>query len=276
MMKEFFYDRRGIYYRTNIFEPGRQTVVFIHGLSASSVYWTEYEEIFKSKYNILTYDLRGHGKSRKPTKYSDYDIIDFSEDIFDLMKNVGIDKCILVSHSFGTLIAIEFLTAHQDMLSGVVFLSPGLSIAGGFTGFIMRCILSLARILELFPTGSKTGEHIDYKKFKGTGDWNVRRLWADVIHSTGLRVYLYTLRHVYFFNRDNTLEKIHVPTLIVHGRRDTYFPIKNSILIKNRIKDSEFVIIENADHIIVLNNVKEVSAAITRFLERIKMHSSKV
>ena len=37
----------------------------------------------------------------------------------------------------------------------------------------------------------------------------------------------------------------------------------------NRIKNSEFVIIDKADHVVVLNNVREVSEAIFNFLKKI-------
>ena len=266
-MKEFYYDKRGIYYKTNTFESGRPTLVFIHGLSASSIYWSEYIPVFQDKYNIIFLDLRGHGKSLKYKKYSDYKISKSAEDIFELVKHLGIEKFILVSHSFGTIVATEFLTSHQDMVSGVVLLSPGLSTARGLSGYLMRFVLGLAGFLESIVPIPKTGSHVDFIKFKGTGDWGVKRLWAD-LSSTTLRVYLYTLRQMYFFDKDNFFEKISIPTLIVHGNKDTYFPIRNSIEISSRIKGSEFVIIDDADHIIVLNNVKEVSTAILKFIEK--------
>ena len=267
-MREYFYTEKGISYRTNDFKPGQLTLVFIHGVSSSSSAWFEFEEIFEKQYNVLTYDIRGHGKSLKYPKSSDYEIKNFADDLFDLLKYVGVQKCVLISHSFGTFVAREFLVEHQDLLSGVIFLSPGMSMANKVTSKVARVILSLARIFELFPLGRKTASRVDYIKYKGTGEFSLSRFWADVSR-TGLRAYLFSIARIYYFDRDDFLEKIDIPTLIIHGKKDTYISINDS-LVKEKIKNSEFVILENANHIIVLNNVKEVADAISGFIQKIK------
>ena len=67
-MKEHFFEDR-IYYRTNEFKSDRLTLVFVHGVSGSSSAWLPYEKIFENKYNVLTYDIRGHGLSKKYPHY---------------------------------------------------------------------------------------------------------------------------------------------------------------------------------------------------------------
>ena len=103
-MKEHIFDDR-IYYRTNEFKPDRLTLVFSHGVSGSSSAWIPYEKIFENKYNILFYDIRGHGKSKKYPNYSDYEIKNFAEDLHDLITHLKIKKFILISNSFAGLIA---------------------------------------------------------------------------------------------------------------------------------------------------------------------------
>jgi len=83
-MQEYIWEDR-IYYETNEFKPDRLTLVFVHGVSGSSSAWLPYEKIFENKYNILTYDIRGHGKSKKYPNYSDYEIKNFAEDLHDLI-----------------------------------------------------------------------------------------------------------------------------------------------------------------------------------------------
>ena len=97
-MKESFFKGDFICYRTNDFQVKRQTLIFIHGLSGSSSAWLEYENKFGSTYNILTFDLRGHGKSAKPKKYKDYEIANIVKDIGDLIEYLGIKNYILISH----------------------------------------------------------------------------------------------------------------------------------------------------------------------------------
>lgn len=105
-MIEHVCEARGMYYRTNTFSAGRPTVVLVHGVSGSSSAWKAYEARFESQYNLLTYDIRGHGKSKKYPRCRDYAIRHFVEDLHVLLEHLGVDTCILVSHSFSVLIAL--------------------------------------------------------------------------------------------------------------------------------------------------------------------------
>ena len=90
-MKELFFEERGLAYRSNNIEEGRKTLVFVHGLSGSSSAWYPYEEKFENAYNILTFDLRGHGMSKKQFFYSSYTPELMATDLVALLKHVGIE-----------------------------------------------------------------------------------------------------------------------------------------------------------------------------------------
>src|ERR1035437_9988341 len=97
MMQEHIFEDR-IYYRTNEFKTDRLTLVFAHGVSGSSSAWLPYEKIFENKYNILSYDIRGHGKSKKYPHYEDYEIKNFALDLHDLITHLKISKFIRLEH----------------------------------------------------------------------------------------------------------------------------------------------------------------------------------
>lgn len=269
-MKESYFSKNNIYYKVNEFQSGRPTLVFIHGLSGSSSAWLEYEKKFKKKYNLLFLDIRGHGKSAKLRNYYDYEIGNFSQDIYDLMIYLNIEKTIMISHSFGTFVALEFLVKYQNLLVSSVFLSPGFCVKNkGLTKVIKSLIQLSVKIFGLIPFFPKIGGHIDYSKYKNTGDWNIRRMFAD-IRNTSLRVFLYCFKQSYKFDRENFLDKINMPVLIMHGKNDTIFSVKNSVIMAERINNSKLILLDNTDHIIVLNNFPEVSEAIENFIEETK------
>lgn len=266
-MKEAFFTERGIYYRTNDFKQGRPTLVFIHGLSGSSSAWQKYEEKFSGKYNILSFDLRGHGKSNKPKSYASYEMKNFADDLDALLRYLDIKKCILVSHSFATLIVLDFLATEPKNVEAVVFLSPSYSVGKRLVARALKPLFQLSRLLGVLPFSEKAGGHIDYARYKNTGDWNVRRMIADVGNTT-LRVYLYVTLQSYTVDREEFLSHIKIPVLLVHGKKDTIFPAENSVFMKEKIKDSELVLIDNTDHIVVLNNFDDVSKSIEQFIDK--------
>src|SRR5689334_8832829 len=103
-MKDQYWEERGIAYRTNTFDDSRQTLVFIHGLGTTCSVWVSFETALESNYNILTYDLRGHGLSRRYKNYEDYEPERLVGDLQALMQFLKISSCWLISVSFGTLI----------------------------------------------------------------------------------------------------------------------------------------------------------------------------
>lgn len=267
-MTEYFL-KDEIYYRTNEFKPDRLTLVFVHGLSGSSSAWFPYEKMFENKYNILTFDIRGHGKSKRFPNYSDYKIENFVNDLHDLISYLKISKFILISHSFATLISAEYIKSYRENVLATVFLSPIFDLEKNFSAKILRPIIKLSKIFSLFPFNPKGGHHVDYSKHRNTTDWNLKRCYADVRNTT-LRVYLYCLRQSFLLKQEYLLEKIEIPTLIIHGKKDSMAPVKNSIALSKKIKNSEIILLPNSDHIVALNNVKEVSDAIESLVEKNK------
>jgi pimeloyl-ACP methyl ester carboxylesterase len=264
-MKEFIYSKKNLYYKKNNFVSDRLTLVFVHGLSGSSAAWIPYEKKFEEKFNILTFDLRGHGRSGKHKEYQEYSIEKFADDLYELLLFLDISEFMLISHSFGALIALEFLVKHQTMAKAAVFLSPNIAVAKRKLVRFVNPLLSAVKIFDYLPFSPVSKAHVDYSKYINTGDWNLRRMIADV-WMTSLRVYLYCTRQSYEFDREDFLDKIRIPTLIIHGKKDTIFPVENSIIMHKKIENSKLVLIEDADHIVVLNNFPEVSAAIVEFI----------
>jgi len=266
-MKELFFQPRGIYYRTNEFQANKPTLVFIHGLSGSSSAWAEYENKFEKNCNVLCLDLRGHGKSAKSGSYENYRIEEFSQDIYDLLAYLDIKKITLISHSFGTFVALDFLARYQDKITSSVFLSPGFCVSNVKTAKIIRPVVQLlAKFYNILPYhSSKIGGHIDYSKYENTGDWNLRRMFADVKNTT-LKIYLFCLGQSYGFNREDFLAQINIPVLLVHGKNDTIFPVENSVIMSKKIRNSKLILLDSANHILVLNNFPEVSEAMEKFL----------
>lgn len=269
-MKEHLFEDR-IYYRTNDFKPDRLTLVFVHGVSGSSSAYWPYEKIFENKYNILNYDIRGHGMSKKYPHYEDYEIKNFANDLHDLISSLNISKFILISNSFAGLVHLEYLKLWRKEIIANVFTSPEIYLHEGLLGKMMRLVFRiLTAIVDFLPFNPKPRGHVDYRPFLNTSDWNIRRNLADM-RNTGLHAHFYTLRQSFIPEQEYSLEKIDVPTLILHGEKDSMVPLKNVIKMSEKIKNSEFQIIPKINHNSVRDGVKEISEALESFIEKNKI-----
>jgi pimeloyl-ACP methyl ester carboxylesterase len=264
-MNEHYFEKRGIAYRMNEFVPGRLTLVFIHGAAGSASAWLPYEDEFGDQYNIVTYDQRGHGKSRHYGRYADYHIDRLADDLHELLEHIGDHRYVLVGHSFGAIVTLAYLRVHQRDVVGTILLSPDFNVRRHLFARITSTPLALLPLLSYLPFSGRSHGRVDYRRFIGTGDWNILRSFAD-LRNTGVRTYLYCIKQSYMADATNSLEHIEVPALLVHGTADTIFPVRSSIAMSRLMPRASLITLAGANHILVLNNPQEIMGMIHCFV----------
>ena len=100
----------------------RPRVVFIHGVgtdSLASFYLTLAAPAANAGIEVISYDLRGHGRSdRPPTGYTVADAVD---DLTALLAELGVDGHVhLVGNSFGGTVAFSFAQRFPDRVASLV------------------------------------------------------------------------------------------------------------------------------------------------------------
>lgn len=94
-------------------------IVFIHGFGLDSRIWEKQVEELSKTNKVITYDLRGFGKSSLPNgRYS------HSEDLHELLKEINIQNPKIVGHSFGGEIAVEYALRYPNEVNNLVLISP--------------------------------------------------------------------------------------------------------------------------------------------------------
>jgi pimeloyl-ACP methyl ester carboxylesterase len=98
-------------------------VVLIHGWMSSA--WMNWDlpgitALLAKDYQVITLDVRGHGRSDKPTKEEAYGP-ELAEDIARLLDHLKIKKAHIVGYSMGGMITARFIVKHPDRaLSGTL------------------------------------------------------------------------------------------------------------------------------------------------------------
>lgn len=103
---------------------GDYSFLFIHGVGANRQFFAAMAQHFSQYARVLNADLRGHGASDKPDQ--PYTMETYADDLGALAKAVKLDNIIVVGHSMGGNIALEFADRHADQLKGVVLLDAWL------------------------------------------------------------------------------------------------------------------------------------------------------
>lgn len=96
-------------------------VLLIHGVGARLDNWAGIAALLAREFQVVSYDLKGHGMSGKPP--GPYSLEMFADDAAALLDHLGIRNACLAGHSLGGMIAMEFALRHPDRLDRLAVVS---------------------------------------------------------------------------------------------------------------------------------------------------------
>lgn len=98
-------------------------MLMLHGFPEFWYSWRYQIPEFANNYKVVALDLRGYNESDKPKAKSAYVMQEFIKDVAGVIKGLGYDDCILVSHDWGGAIAWNFAYAHPEMVERLIVLN---------------------------------------------------------------------------------------------------------------------------------------------------------
>lgn len=98
-------------------------IVFIHGLGSSIRDWEYQVEYFSRRFQVIAFDIRGHGKSEKPA--GPYSIPLFAGDTAELIKALDIAPAHVVGISLGGMIALQLAANEPELVRSLVVVNSG-------------------------------------------------------------------------------------------------------------------------------------------------------
>lgn len=101
--------------------PGR-TVVLVHGLGASTVLWDALVPRLPEDLRVLAVDLRGAGASRE-TEPAELTTALWAHDLHVLLERLGVAELVLVGHSLGVSVVLEYALRSPKTVAGLVLIN---------------------------------------------------------------------------------------------------------------------------------------------------------
>ncbi|WP_284745798.1 alpha/beta fold hydrolase [Amycolatopsis sp. RTGN1] len=133
---------------------GTETVVFLHGMgtdSLASFYLTLAPPVAAAGIDVISYDLRGHGKTERPVR--GYTLGDFVADLDDLLKQLDVDRPVhLVGNSFGGTLAYSYAVANPSRVRSIVCIEsePATEVWAGKMAEILAYTVKFLQVEESF------------------------------------------------------------------------------------------------------------------------------
>src|SRR5919108_4708537 len=102
-------------------------VVLLHGLASNARIWDGVaQRLADAGLRVVTLDQRGHGESKQPA--TGYDFATVCRDLAAALDALGLERPVLVGHSWGANVALQYAAERAQAVAGLVL------VDGGFLG----------------------------------------------------------------------------------------------------------------------------------------------
>ncbi|MBB3113219.1 pimeloyl-ACP methyl ester carboxylesterase [Paenibacillus phyllosphaerae] len=237
-----------------------QEVLLLHGWGAELNTFAAVHANLAQHFKVYSIDFPGFGKSQEPREV--WGNTEYVEFLHKFIQAMGIKRPILLGHSFGGRISIEYASKYDVkklVLTNTAGIKPKRKLQYYVKVYTYKAVKNILRIpgLHLFRDRvlnywkARTGS-TDYKNASG------------VLQQILVRVVNTDLKHV--------MPQIKAPVLLIFGETDTATPVEHGKTMEKLMPDAGLVVLKTG-HFSYLERPQEFAIIVNKFLEKDKRGS---
>ncbi len=231
--------------------------LILHGWGSSSNSWRKMQVlIVKAGFKVIVPDLPGFGVTPSPKGI--WGVHEYEDFVFRFLDVLRIKKCILLGHSFGGQISIQFAISHPERIEKLILVSPAVvRHKPGWRSHVFKYAAKLVGA-ALYVTPSNIGSNIRRGMYA-----LLRR--PDYIHANGVMKDIF--KKVIHQDLSQVVQQISVPTLLLWGKRDRMTSIEDGKLVAQKISGVIFTVFPENGHNLHAEDPQKLAEKIKEFLQ---------
>ncbi|MHB1293539.1 MAG: alpha/beta fold hydrolase [Anaerolineae bacterium] len=255
-MPTFHTDGVGLYYESHGSGPA---VVFTHGAALDHAQWQPQIEALAPEYQVVVWDVRGHGRSTLPSGPVDPDA--FSRDLIALLDHLAIPQTALCGLSMGGHIALQTAARWPSRCSALILIgTPCTNAFNAYERIVVPMNRFSQRILPMptlarWTAAALGGRNLETRTY-------IEQTMAAIPHEQWVRLW----HAVTSMESRDELGRIACPTLILEAEGDTLIH-RQQVYMAAHIPGAEHRMVPGAGHATTLDNPAEVNSLIRAFLQ---------
>ncbi len=259
-------------------------LVFCYGLVCSSLHWTYQIEHFQRTHQAVWFDYRGHQNSDTPENLESLTLENIGRDLGVLLDELGIKDAVLLGHSMGVNVVLEFYRQQPERVAGMVLangtatrpLETLFNVNAFDTGFklLNKLYARSPQLVNLFWKLQKNNPIV--RNLIGLVGFNPHltpaedvELYINQVADLDPRILIHLIQSYDSFDATSWLHTIQAPTLIIAGEKDYAIPLSQQELMHQLIPNSRLEVIQHGSHCPQMDLPDLTNHKIEAFLEEI-------
>jgi pimeloyl-ACP methyl ester carboxylesterase len=234
-------------------------ILLIHGYTDSARDWQPLEPYLNSRFRLIMVDLRGHGASSQPDCC--YTRFDLAYDLHLLLEQLHIERADVVGHSLGSLVAQTLAELWPERTRKLILISStGTSFGTGtWLTDVQRLTDPISPDSAFMRSWWQQSIAINPESFSEQQRRDAAaipaRIWKAIADQSLVGVDLAPM-----------LDRIHAPTLLIWGGRDSLVSAEGRERLHNGIAASRAKVFATLGHDLFWEAPDAVSACMLHFL----------
>ena len=246
-------------------KKGAPIVILSHSLASSLLMWNPQMEALNTHFQVLRYDIRGHGGSDAPSGAYTLELLE--NDAIKLLDALGIDQVHFVGLSMGGMIGQGLALNYSHRLKSLALCDTA-SIVPVEAQPIWQERTDKAREKGMAALLDETMERWFTPAFLRKGSPMLDIIRKQIL-ATPVKGYIGCAEAIRKLNYLDQLSRIKIPTLITVGEDDPGTPVSASEAMHKRISNSKLVILPSSRHLSNVEQTEAFNEALLLFLKNL-------
>lgn len=239
-----------------------ESILFHHGIGASAGIWTDWRPALADRYRLVTFDMRGYGRSHVPGVDFDWSLDLLIDDLFAVADAAGLSRFHLVGESIGGTVALAAALARPERIATLTVSN------GAHLGASIQRVEAWRRQLDAGGTKAWSDAFLA-DRFHDDALSPECRQWFAAEQEKWTRASILNALGV-LIGTDLTarLGEIRCPTLLLHPDGSPFIPVSVMADLHRLLPDAELNVFGHARHGLPFSHARECAAVLRSFLER--------
>jgi pimeloyl-ACP methyl ester carboxylesterase len=257
-------------------------MVLCDGLGCRGFIWQAFTPHFSPHYRLIHGHYRGHGQSQPPQNLDSTSVADLAADLLLILDYFEIEKAVLVGHSMGVQLVLDFAVRHPERVLGLVPMcgSYGQPLSTLHDMDLADRVFPYVRDMAMtFPSlAQRLWRRVVYSELAYQYSLRfevnprlVRRstFWPYFEHLAAMdvQVFVRMLSRLNEHSVEEDLHRIEAPVLVVGGEDDRFTPVWLSERLWRLLPNAELLIVPSGTHTAPIEVPELVHLRFERFLQ---------
>mgnify|MGYP001772836000 CR=1 FL=1 len=258
----FFTTSDGVKIYYELIGTGERTVALLNGIAMNTMGWRLQSEYLKNRgFKVLLHDMRGQGMSDKPR--GEYSLERHVLDLKELLEHLGIERASLVGISYGGKVALMAAEMLPGRVEKLVVLNSSHTVDRALVARVDRWILA-SRLKSGSELSQAMVPDIFSDRFLNENFGFVASL-APNFELVDFVAFEEMAKAFIRVDLRGRLSRVSVPSLVVAGADDKFFPPRYSRLIAEELPSARYMELD-CGHVSIWEKPHEVNELIYGFL----------